>query len=216
MNRWKQQTEPPLGASLHASKLINGFEGGYVTTDDDQLADTLLYMRGFGFSGHDNVTRLGTNAKLNEVHASMALASLDDLEDQVQRNIVRYRAYQSELDDVHGIDLLQFDESQKCSFKNIVVKLSDEWPLDQDSTVKLLNAQGILACAYYSPPLHRKPYSYEVRFDELPVTDELGSSYLLLPCGARVTPADIATIVSFLREIGRDHASAGAGAGGVR
>jgi dTDP-4-amino-4,6-dideoxygalactose transaminase len=187
--------------SLHASKLINGFEGGYVTTDDEELANQLLFMRGFGFSGHDNVLHFGVNAKLNEVHAAMALASFDDLEDQVVRNRDRYRAYQAELQTLPGITLLEFDETERTSFKNIVVRIEDEWPLDRDATVAALNARGVLARAYYAPALHRKQYSYEVRFGDLPLTDELASRYVLLPCGARVDSADIATIVSFLRSL---------------
>src|SRR5690606_1129933 len=35
--------------SMHASKLLNGFEGGYVTTNDTELANRLALMRGFGF-----------------------------------------------------------------------------------------------------------------------------------------------------------------------
>ena len=196
--------------SLHASKLINGFEGGYVTTNDEELANQLLFMRGFGFSGHDNVVSLGVNAKLNEIHAAMALASLDDLEDQVLRNRDRYRTYQRELADIPGIRLLEFDESERTSFKNIVVELCDEWPLERDATVEALNEQGILARAYYSPALHRKTYSYEVRFGELPVTDRLAPRFVLLPCGARVDADDIATITSFLRRL----ASAAQAAGG--
>ncbi len=192
--------------SLHACKLLNGFEGGYVTTNDDELADQLVYMRGFGFNGPDRVERLGVNAKLNEIHAAMTLASLDDLEAQVPRNRARYAAYQAEFADIPGIELVQFDETEKCAFKNIVAELDERWPLERDATVALLNAEGILARAYYAPPLHQKSHSYEVRFDELPVTDELGERFVLLPCGARVSPSDIAVVASFLRRLASERA----------
>ncbi|MGH2863357.1 MAG: DegT/DnrJ/EryC1/StrS family aminotransferase [Solirubrobacteraceae bacterium] len=187
--------------SLHASKLINGFEGGYVTTNDEELANQLLFMRGFGFSGHDNVLYMGVNAKLNEIHAAMALASLDDLEDQVLRNRARYRVYQQQLAGIPGIRLVEFDEGERTSFKNIVVELCDDWPLERDATVAALNGQGILSRAYYSPALHRKSYSYEVRFGDLPVTDYLAARFVLLPCGARVSPDDIMAITSLLRQL---------------
>ena len=35
--------------SLHATKILNGFEGGYVTTNDPELADKLRNKRNFGF-----------------------------------------------------------------------------------------------------------------------------------------------------------------------
>lgn len=69
--------------SLHSSGPINGFEGGYVTTDDARLAEKIFLMRGFGFNGQDNVEEFGINAKLNEIHAAMALTSLDELEGRI-------------------------------------------------------------------------------------------------------------------------------------
>lgn len=193
--------------SLHASKLINGFEGGYVTTNDADIAARLSAMRGFGFVRQDTVVDIGTNAKMNEVHAAMALASLDDLEAQVLRNCARYRVYQDTLRPVSGIRLLAFDEAERCSFKNIVVELTDEWPLTRDSTVKLLNAEGVLARAYYSPPLHRKATAYEAISSLLPETERLSSRFMLLPCGHMVEHEDMRMIAGLLRFI-REHASA--------
>ncbi len=140
--------------SLHASKLINGFEGGYLTTDDEDLATELALERGFGFSGHDNVEHFGINAKLNEVHAAMALANLDELEEQVADHRRRYHAYRRALAGVPGVRLLAFDGSERMSCKNIVVELLDEWPLPRALTLEVLWAEGILACLLRSgaPP----------------------------------------------------------------
>lgn len=112
------------GFSLHASKLINGFEGGYITTNDDDLADRLRYMRGFGFAAEDSVIEFGINAKLNEVHAAMALASLDELEALVARNRARYETYRRGLATIPGVSVREFDLQERCSFKNILVDSS--------------------------------------------------------------------------------------------
>jgi dTDP-4-amino-4,6-dideoxygalactose transaminase len=187
--------------SLHASKLINGFEGGYVTTNDATLAKRLSLMRGFGFSGPDNIVEFGINAKLNEMHAAMALACLDDLEDQVRRNRLRYRAYEKALADLSGIRLLRFNENEKTSYKNIVVELTETWPLSRDFTLRLLHAEGALARSYYAPPLHRKPMLYPSVPATLPVTDELAEKFMLLPSGHFVELDDVQTIGNFLKFI---------------
>ncbi len=187
--------------SMHASKLLNGFEGGYLTTNDSELASLLANRRAFGFIAQDTVSGIGINAKLNEIHAAMALASLDDLDAQVERNRARYRVYQSQISEIPGIRLLEFDESEPCSFKNIVVELTEEWPLDRTTTLALLNAEGVLARAYYSPPLHSKKYSYTTLAGLLPNTDALASRFMLMPCGHMVSPADIVAIASLLRFI---------------
>lgn len=184
--------------SLHASKLINGFEGGYVSTDDDDLARRLTLMRGFGFNGPDNVVEFGLNAKLCEAHACMALACLDDLEDQVARNRARYHRYKEALRKAPGLRLLEFDERYGTSYKNIVVELTPGWPLSRAHTLDILHAEGALARPYYSPPLHRKSMSYPHIPADLPITDQLAEKFMLLPCGHFVTDADIDALCALL------------------
>jgi len=188
--------------SLHASKLLNGFEGGYITTNNADLARKLALMRGFGFAGMDNiVVPGGMNAKLNEIHASMALASLDDVEEQVRLNSQRYRTYKISLALIPGIRLLEFDERYRSGYKNIVIELLDEWPLSRKDTIDILNAEKVLVRAYYSPPLHHRPMAYPHVPGDLPLTDRLAEGYLNLPCGHLVSTDDIADIVEMLRFI---------------
>ncbi len=188
--------------SLHASKFLNGFEGGYITTNDTSLAHQLALMRGFGFGGVDNiVVPGGMNAKLNEIHAAMALSSLDGVEDQVARNRQRYETYRGLLAAVSGMRLVEFDERHRPGYKNIVVELLDEWPLTRADTINILNAEKILARAYYSPPLHRKPMVFPHEPADLPVTDRLAETFLNLPCGHLVSNDDIADIAGVLEFI---------------
>lgn len=187
--------------SLHASKLLNGFEGGYVTTNDPALAATLIARR-----DGSGIGRGVLDAGLNELHAAMALAGLDELDAQVAQNRARYERYGTRLQSVAGIRLLAFDESQPTSYKNIVVELLDDWPLPRALTIELLNADNVLARAYYSPPLHSKPMAYAYVPADLPLSDRLAERFLLLPCGDFVTLEDIDTIVDLLVFI-RNHAA---------
>lgn len=188
--------------SMHASKLLNGFEGGYVTTQNPDLAQRLALLRAYGFQGQDNcVIPGGLNAKLNEIHAAMALANLDELERLVNDNKLRYRCYQAGLADIFGIRLIEFDETYQTSYKNIVVELLDGWPLKRDETVDILNTENILARAYYSPPLHKKRMRYPHVPATLEVTDRLAQRFMLLPCGDFVTVGDIERIIQILRFI---------------
>lgn len=192
--------------SLGASKLLNGFEGGYLTTNDGQLAEQLALCRGFGFKGPDNVALPhGMNAKLNEIHAAMALASLDDLEDQVARNRRRYQLYQQHLASLPGIRLLEFDDSQQPGYKNILAEVLEDWPLSRETTIRVLNAERILARAYYSPPLHHKKTAYPAIVPKLPVTDRLSRRFISLPAGHLVDETDIIAITEFMHYI-HDHA----------
>lgn len=188
--------------SLHACKLINGFGGGYLTSNDGDLIGKLSSMRTFGFTAKDTVgIPGGLNAKLSEMHAAMALASLDDLDGQIRLNRGRYDAYQRQLSGVAGIRLVQFDETQQSGFKNIVVELTEDWPLPRDATIRILNAENILARAHYSPPLHLKSRHIPHIAGNLSRTEALAARFLNLPCGQRVDTSDIEVIVSLLRFI---------------
>lgn len=166
--------------SLHATKLVNGFEGGYITTRDAALARELRASR-----------NAPVNARLSEVHAAMALLSLAHLDETVARNRERYDAYRAVCARLGGLALLPYRESPGalCTYQLVVVEVRPPWPLTRDETVRVLQAEGAAVLPYYSPPLHRNPD--ETAAPALPVTDKLAQRYLHLPAGDHVSVADI-------------------------
>ena len=180
--------------SLHASKLLNGFEGGYVTTNDAALATRLRALR-------DGSAADGMDARLNHLHAAMALASLDGLAAQVERNRERYQHYGRLLSGLPGLRLVRFNEDQPTSYKTIVVELTEAWPRSRAETIRQLNDANVLARAYYHPPLHAKPMAYPHVPATLPLTDWLAERFMLLPCGHHVGLADIGRVVAMLAEM---------------
>jgi dTDP-4-amino-4,6-dideoxygalactose transaminase len=187
--------------SMQSSKLFNAFEGGYVTTNDAALAARLRDMRDFGLRVDGSLESVGIDAKQNEIHAAMALAALDDVDDQVERNRERYYAYKRLIPTVPGMRLVQFDESERCGFKNIVVELLDDWPVKRERVLAMLHAEHILSRPYYYPALHQKRTEYATVYEDLGATERLAERFLMLPCGHFVTVADIEAIVALLRFI---------------
>ena len=170
--------------SLHATKLLNGFEGGYVTTDDSELAESLRAQRsGMG-------SALPMNARLSELHAGMALLSLDAFDDIVAGNRRRHAVYEDMFRTLPGLRLVPVDASSNHSLT--VAEVTAPWPLTRDETVAVLRAEGAGIAAYYSPSLHRSehcPPGYAV--ESLPVSEALSARFLQLPVGEFVTLADI-------------------------
>lgn len=181
--------------SLHASKLLNGCEGGYITTSHASLARRLRALR-------DGTAPDGMDARLNRLHAAMAMAALDGLGDQVDRNRQRYDAYHAGLARIPGLRLLPFDASCPASYKTIVVELTDAWPRTRADTLVALHAANALARPYYHPPLHQKSMAYPHVPATLPITDDLAERFMLLPCGDHVSLDDISNVLHLLSEIG--------------
>ena len=192
--------------SLHASKQLNAFEGGYVTTDDGSLAEELRCVRGFGFTGKDNIVRLGLNAKLNELHAAMALACLDILPVHISQNRARHHAWQQALADLPSLTLLLYSDTEPRGYKNVLVRCEDLWPLSRENTLCILHAENMLARPYYNPPLHESSSKFlTVCNADLSATEKLTAQYILMPSGDFVSVKDI-TVMGKLLTFMQQHA----------
>jgi dTDP-4-amino-4,6-dideoxygalactose transaminase len=201
--------------STHATKLLNGFEGGYITTNDDRLAELVRWQRNFALHGlrppgaDESSPVLGLNAKLNEMHAAMALLSLDRLGDVIERNKARYDAYRDVITPIEGLSLVPYaDESrEQRNYEMAVIETGDGWPLSRDQTLELLRAEGMAISSYYSPPLHKSPHAPAgIEIPDLPVAESLAARFIQLPVGELVSLDDIAEIGAFLAFVRDNHA----------
>ena len=184
--------------SLHASKFINGLEGGYVCTNNSHFAAALNDFRLGQTVSYNNRSHTGLNGTPIDAHAAFALAGLDEIEANVSHNRDIYYLYKHRLGLITGIKLLRFNEAEQTSFKSIVAMVMADFPFTRDQLVELLNQERILARKYYTPALHKKAYQYPVVNSDLPVTELSESLYINLPCGARVTQNDVELICNFL------------------
>jgi len=180
--------------SMHATKLLNGFEGGYLTTDDDGLTQELRDLRD-GSS---------VNVELSELHAAMALLCLDDVPAVIARNRERYLAYRTVCDGLQGLRLLPYrkDGEEAHNYEMAIVEVEPSWLLTRDETVRLLRAENAIIASYYSPPLHRSPHCPpEVVTPALPVSEDLSTRFLQLPVGELVSLEDIERLADYLQFI---------------
>lgn len=185
--------------SLHATKLLNGFEGGYVTT---RSADLAAELRALNESAFDN--------RLNDVHAAMALLCLDDLPEVVERNRLRYATYARMCAGLEGFELLEYvdAESETHNYEMALVEVKEPWPLTRYEMVKILRAENVLITSYYNPPLHRSPHApSNAPIPSLPAAEEFAKRFLQLPVGELMSIDDINRLGVYMRCLERDGAS---------
>lgn len=174
--------------SLHATKSVQGFEGGLIATNDSALADQIRVLRNFGFEGYDDVRAIGGNGKLSEIHAAMANSNLQHIDLVVERSRAVHRAYQAELDRLPGFDLLATSPEPGTPQHYVVVRVNEG--RSRDEVVEHLHEDGILARRYFYPGTHRIPVFAEYSHRSLPRTDELCRRLLVLPGGASLEPVE--------------------------
>lgn len=200
----------PIGAagsaevfSLHATKMVSAFEGGLVTTDDDDLARRLRMMSNFGFSDEDQVACFGVNAKMSEAAAAMALTSLEEIDAAMAHNQSNIDTYRDELAGVAGVEVDYVDTPTPHNRQYVVAEIDEAASgIRRDDLVAVLRLENIMARRYFHPGCHRhEPYrSLNDPVDlRLAVTEQVADRVLVLPTGRSVEPEDVRTICSRIR-----------------
>ncbi len=197
--------------SFHATKFVNAFEGGLVSTNNTALADKIRLMRNFGFQGEDNVVYYGTNGKMSEISAAMGLTSLQAMSEFINTNQENYQAYTQKLSQIAGITVALFDEKEKQNYQYIIAFIDEsKTKLHRNTLQKVLKAENIYARRYFNPGCHRMPIYAKDKTEvelTLPVTDNMAQKVLSLPTGTGVTLEEI-TIISDLINFSVQHAEA--------
>lgn len=148
----------PEFMSFHATKFFSTIEGGAILTNDDALAFECRAVRNFG---HDPVsgiiTRVGTNAKLSEIHAAFGLASLPALE--ARRALLRsiYETYCAELAGVPGIDVYPLGEKDINNHRYFALFVRPDAGLTRRELEQTLLRENVLVRLYFAPGVHRLP-----------------------------------------------------------
>lgn len=190
--------------SFHATKFLNSFEGGAITTNDDELATKIRLMTNFGFSGYDNVIHLGTNGKMTEVCAAMGLTNLEGIADLISLNQRNYGLYKAGIGGMPGVELIHYDPAERGNYQYVVAEVDEAAAgMTRDDLVAVLHSENVLARKYFWPGCHRmEPYRslYPNAHLLLTETDRVAAEVIVLPTGTGVSPEDIAAICGIIRD----------------
>ena len=189
--------------SFHATKIMNTFEGGAVTTNNDDLAQKIRLMKNFGFAGMDDVIYIGTNGKMNEVSAAMGLTSLESIDEFIKINSSNYRAYLALLEGIPGLEVHKYDGDERNNYHYMVIEIDQiKTGINRDLLMRILHAENIRVRRYFYPGCHRmEPYQsyYPNAGLSLPETECLSERVLCLPTGMSVSSEDIKKICKIIR-----------------
>jgi dTDP-4-amino-4,6-dideoxyglucose len=184
--------------SFHATKVLNGLEGGCIATDDDDLAQRLKIARSFHAPNAPNAL-WRMNAKISEAQAAMTLLGMRELERLVEDNSRRYEAYRSGLRDVPGLRFLDYAQGERSNYQYVVAAVAaEEFGMTRDALQGILRDRRVFARRYFFPGVHRTP-PFSNSLWNLPVTDDLCQSLVQLPNSQVMTEADVGAICAIIR-----------------
>ncbi|MEW5992578.1 MAG: DegT/DnrJ/EryC1/StrS family aminotransferase [Chloroflexota bacterium] len=194
--------------SLYATKNMTTGEGGFVTTDDDELADRLRLYRNQGMRARYQFETLGFNYRMTDLNAAIGLVQLDKLERNTARRQKVAAAYDEGFADLPvGIPVVPDGRTHVYHQYTLAVGPG------RDAILAAVKAAGVGADVYYPVPVHRQAYIQERGLHaDLPVTDRAAAETIALPMYPGMTDEDRATVIRVVREAVTAHARVGAGA----
>jgi dTDP-4-amino-4,6-dideoxygalactose transaminase len=179
--------------SLSPTKVAVAGEGGVVATNNASLAEALRLGRDYGNPGNYDCQFPGLNARMSELHATVALASLEGLDERIAHRNRLVAAFKDATADVPGLAFQRVDDEDVSTYKDLTVVVDPvAFGMDAEALGRALKAEGIDSRRYYFPPIHRqKAYAHIPIERELPVTERLANSVLTPPLYSHMTTNQI-------------------------
>ncbi len=186
----------PAAFSLYATKNMTTGEGGFVTTDDDRLADWIRMYRNQGMRERYRHEILGYNFRLTDIGAAIGLVQFEKLE----RNTAHRQEIAARYDAAFA-DLPITRPTVPAGRTHVYHQYTIGVGPVRDALVADLAAHGVGTGIYYPIPVHRQPYIVERGIHaDLPVTDAAAATILSLPIYPSLTEAELVTVIDAVRD----------------
>jgi len=194
--------------SLYATKNMTTAEGGFITTDDEALADRLRLYRNQGMRARYQFESLGFNYRMTDLNAAIGLVQLSKLDRNTARRQAIAAAYNEGFADL-PVQTPVVPDGRTHVYHQYTLEVGPA----RDAIIAGIREGGVGADIYYPIPVHRQTYIQERGLHaDLPVTDRAAARTIALPMYPGMTDEDRATVIDVVRRAVTAHAGVGASA----
>ncbi|RUO32900.1 DegT/DnrJ/EryC1/StrS family aminotransferase [Aliidiomarina sanyensis] len=189
------------GFSFYPGKNLGALgDAGAVTTNDDQLAETLRALRNYG--SHEKYRNLfqGSNSRLDEIQAAMLSVKLKHLDTETAHRRKIAQAYLNGISNP-AITLPAIQSGLNSSnsklvneahvFHVFVIRCEQ-----REALQKHLLKHGIHTLIHYPIPPHQQQAYKEWNMQSYPVSEIIHQQVLSLPMGPTVTMEDVKKVIA--------------------
>jgi perosamine synthetase len=200
--------------SFHPVKHLTTGEGGMVTTNDPQLAETLRRFRNHGISSEARqrqesgqwfyeMVLLGFNYRLTDIACALGLSQLEKLAANLARRRELAAQYAAAFGDLAGIAVPTVRAGVNPAWHLYPVRLKLETlAVGRGEIFRALRAENIGVNVHYIP-VHRHPY-YRERFqsnESFPVAEDAYERLISLPMFHAMSAQDVEDVIHALRKV---------------
>lgn len=183
------------GFSFYPGKNLGSLgDAGAVTTNDDELAQTIRALGNYGSNKKYENLYQGVNSRLDEMQAAMLTVKMKYLDIETEKRRAVAKAY---LDGISNpeIQLPIINDEESHVFHLFVIRTSKREKLQQ-----YMQNAGVQTLIHYPiPPHHQKAFNNFFKF-ELPITEMLHKEVLSLPIYPTLGQTSIEIISKLINE----------------
>jgi perosamine synthetase len=194
--------------SFYGNKVITTGEGGMLTTDDDDLAARLRFLKDHGMSKDRRYfhTELAFNYRMTNLQAALGFAQLSQIEIFIEKKRQIFDWYREGLADLEGAKLNVERPGYRNVFWMINLILPEEKRLARDEICARLKAYGIDTRPFFVA-MSELPHLNKLRQvgsadDGCGISFALSQTGFSLPSGCDLTRKDVKRVVEVVKSLG--------------
>ena len=183
------------GHSFYPGKNLGALgDAGGVTTDDDELADTVRALANYGSRQRYVFDMAGRNSRMDDIQAAVLDVKLKYLDEENERRRENARYYIDHI--VHADVTLPSLDYWEHSVFHIFPLMSPR----RDELKSYLAEHGVQADIHYPIPPHRQKAYKEWNALSLPVTEQIHREELSLPVSQVLTNEERRQVASLIND----------------
>jgi perosamine synthetase len=206
--------------SFHPVKHMTTGEGGMVTTDRADFAETLRRFRNHGISSdarqrqtegqwHYEMVLLGFNYRLTDIACALGLSQLKKLEENLSRRRQIAARYAAAFNGLEALTLPAVQADSNPAWHLYPIRLNlERLNADRGRIFRALRAENIGVNVHYIP-VHLHPYyrdRFEYRGGEFPIAEDAYARLISLPMFHAMTDQDVDDVIAALQKVLRHFA----------
>lgn len=178
------------GFSFYPGKNLGALgDGGAVTTNDQELSNTIAALRNYG--SHEKYKNLykGMNSRLDEIQAAMLRVKLAYLDKEVQARQAVAKAYLQGINNP-VIELPIVEDVEAHVWHLFVIKTTQ-----REQLVNYLAENGVQTLIHYPIPPHQQDAYKEWGSASFPISEKMHEQVLSLPIGPTMNDSNVNEII---------------------
>ena len=181
------------GFSFYPGKILGALgDGGAVTTDDSELADTIAALRNYGSHKKYINQYKGMNSRLDEIQAAMLRVKLRYLDKEITARQAVAQAYLKGINNLL-IDLPVVEDVNAHVWHLYVIKSKQ-----REKLATYLSDNGVQSLIHYPIPPHQQVAYEEWNGCCFPISEKIHQEVLSIPVSSVISKDEVEIVINIM------------------